>query len=611
MLVRRLRIKQLLPVLTAVFLILSIGLVTVVNVARTANASTNSSVVLSNTSDKTVYESSFQNFGFHAQGRYWVFYEDTSFTCENMAGCLFFTSSTDGTSWLTPTNVGIHVTDSDWSIVTDSTHAYYVRYDEKVFESMCGLPILLGIGVLSSGGSITWQPEQTVRSGNPQDVFLNEVVRIDSSGQLWVGYLDANAGFCGGTGTDLPHIIHSTGAIYASWSGDTILSTAHSNNWDVDIAPLSGGEVYATFWINTLDLHGRLFNGTAWGPDEQVSFPSDSTDVNSFLFASGSSVNAIWYDTSTETIRFGARSASGQWSINNIGSGEAKSAASLGRYSLPITATFDPSASKFYFYWFNTANGVIDQWSGSVNSWVKTPDVFSTASETGEYTITSYGEASSVGNGDAFGVMWVDEPTLPYHLNFGLVTTATTTVSPLTASFTYTPSSPMVNQQVSFTASASGGTAPYSYSWNFGDGATGTGSSATHTYASAGSFTVTLTVKDSGLPQQSATSQQTITVSSQPPPPTSLTASFTYSPSNPSILQSVQFTGSTSGGTQPYSYNWNFGDGTSANGQSASHAYLLPGTYTVTLTVTDASGQTATASDTVAVSVLGILLSLN
>jgi len=694
-----LRINQLLPVLAAVFLILSMGLVTVSNMARTTNAAANSSVILSNTSDKTAYESSFQNFGFHAQGRYWVFYEDTAVNCESMGGCLFFTSSTDGTSWLTPTNMGIHVTDSDWSIVTDSARAYYVRYDEDFFESKCGLPLLVGTGVLGSSGSISWLPEQTVRSGSPQDIYLNDVVKIDSIGQLWVGYQDANAGACGGTGIQTPHVIHSTGTNYASWTGDTVLSTDHSNNWDVDIAPLSGGEAYAAYWINSLDLHGRLFNGTAWGPDEQISYTSDSTDVNSFLFASGSNVNAIWYDTNTETVRFGARSASGQWSISNIGSGEAKSAASLSRYSLPITATFDPSASKFYFYWFNTTNGVIDQWSGIGNSWVKTPDVFSTASETGEYTITSYDEASSVGNGDAFGVMWVDEPTLPYHLNFGLVTTATTTVSPLTASFTYTPSSPIVNQQVSFTASASGGTAPYSYGWNFGDGTTGTGSSATHTYTSAGSFTVTLTVKDSGLPQQSATSMQTITVSSQPPPPTSLTASFTfspsspqagqqvtftssasggtspygfswsfgdgatgsgsslthtyssagsyivtltatdsgspqqtvtsqqtmtvtsppppltasftYSPSNPSILESVQFTGSTSGGTQPYSYNWNFGDGTSANGQSASHAYLLPGSYTVTLTVTDATGQSATASNTVAVSVLGVLLTLS
>jgi hypothetical protein len=97
-----------------------------------------------------------------------------------------------------------------------------------------------------------------------------------------------------------------------------------SNNWDIDIATLPGGQVFAAYWINTLDLHGRLFNGTAWGPDEQISSLSDSTDVNSFIFAAGGNVSAIWYDTNSQTLRYAVRSAPGQWSISNIGSGEAE-----------------------------------------------------------------------------------------------------------------------------------------------------------------------------------------------------------------------------------------------------------------------------------------------
>src|SRR5437899_4490461 len=170
----------------------------------------------------------------------------------------------------------------------------------------------------------------------------------------------------------------------------------------------------------------------------------------------------------------------------------------------------------------------------------------------------------------------------------------------LSTSFTYSPSSPQVSQQVSFTASASGGTAPYTFSWAFGDGATGTGAAVYHTYSTTGSYSVVLTAKDSSPSQQTATSQQTITVTSPPPPP-SLTASFTESLSNSVVGQTVSFTGSASGGTAPYNYAWNFGDSSTGSGSSASHVYQTAGVYTVVLTVTDGAGHVANASNTVTV----------
>jgi PKD domain len=49
------------------------------------------------------------------------------------------------------------------------------------------------------------------------------------------------------------------------------------------------------------------------------------------------------------------------------------------------------------------------------------------------------------------------------------------------------------------------------------------------------------------------------------------------------------------------SYSWDFGDGASASGKQATHAYAAGGAYTVTLTVTDPTGLSATASRQVAV----------
>jgi len=163
----------------------------------------------------------------------------------------------------------------------------------------------------------------------------------------------------------------------------------------------------------------------------------------------------------------------------------------------------------------------------------------------------------------------------------------------LSASFTYSPSSPQTGQTVSFTGSASGGTSPYSYSWSFGDGSTGIGSSARHTYSSAGTPTVVLTVKDNGLPQETTTSQQSITVSGAPPP---LTASFAFSPSSTQAGQHVTFTASAGGGTSPFTFSWSFGDGSTGTGSPATHTYSSAGSYTVILTVKDSSSSPQTAA---------------
>jgi len=75
---------------------------------------------------------------------------------------------------------------------------------------------------------------------------------------------------------------------------------------------------------------------------------------------------------------------------------------------------------------------------------------------------------------------------------------ATTVATPPIASFTYSPSTPVAGETVTFNASESNdpdGTI-VSYSWNFGDSTTDTGMIVTHTYTAGGTYTVTLTVTD-------------------------------------------------------------------------------------------------------------------
>jgi PKD repeat protein len=78
------------------------------------------------------------------------------------------------------------------------------------------------------------------------------------------------------------------------------------------------------------------------------------------------------------------------------------------------------------------------------------------------------------------------------------------------------------------------------------------------------------------------------------PPVAGLEARFTFSPASPMQDQTVFFDASPSQapeGNPIATYTWDFGDGSTASGRTATHAYDEPGTYRVTLTVADQSGR--------------------
>jgi PKD repeat protein len=89
-----------------------------------------------------------------------------------------------------------------------------------------------------------------------------------------------------------------------------------------------------------------------------------------------------------------------------------------------------------------------------------------------------------------------------------------------------------------------------------------------------------------------------VTVLDQPP-----VALFGSSPAVPIPGQSIGFDGR--GSNDPdgtiAAYAWDFGDGATGTGATATHAYAGPGTYTVRLTVTDHAGQKTTVTRPVTV----------
>jgi len=68
----------------------------------------------------------------------------------------------------------------------------------------------------------------------------------------------------------------------------------------------------------------------------------------------------------------------------------------------------------------------------------------------------------------------------------------------------------------------------------------------------------------------------------------------------------LEFEANVIGGTEPYSYSWDFGDGSEeSNEETVEHTFEEAGRYNVALTITDAEGRTASDTDTITITVAG------
>ncbi|KKG15006.1 hypothetical protein EO98_16705 [Methanosarcina sp. 2.H.T.1A.6] len=128
---------------------------------------------------------------------------------------------------------------------------------------------------------------------------------------------------------------------------------------------------------------------------------------------------------------------------------------------------------------------------------------------------------------------------------------------------------------------------PTSWAWDFENDGTvdSMEPNPSYTYSSAGTYTVNLTVTG---PEGSDSEVKDGYIVVSEPLPAAPVAGFTATPTSGDAPLTVNFTDQSTG--TPTEWFWDFGDGTSANEQDASHTYTSAGTYTVNLTVTNAGG---------------------
>ncbi len=173
------------------------------------------------------------------------------------------------------------------------------------------------------------------------------------------------------------------------------------------------------------------------------------------------------------------------------------------------------------------------------------------------------------------------------------------------ATFSFRPSSPSVEEHVSFNATSSSDPDPNaaitSYTWKFGDGQTATGPTPTHAYARPGTYTTELVVLDTRGASEDTTriiavrEATTTTTSSAPAITSASTTTLTYKQMG---SFTVTATGSppptiTEAGTLP--------NGLTFNGGVLSGTPTRIGTYPITFTAANSVGSGAIQSFTLTI----------
>ena len=166
----------------------------------------------------------------------------------------------------------------------------------------------------------------------------------------------------------------------------------------------------------------------------------------------------------------------------------------------------------------------------------------------------------------------------------------------LDGSCTINPNPVNVNDSVTLSANATGGSGNYRYQWSGSDGISGTSQVINKTFTTVGTKVASLTIT-SGT--QTVTRTCSVAVN-QNNITNNLDAVCTINPNPVNVGDTATLSANASGGNGHYSYQWSGSDGITGSSQVITRSFSTSGTKNVSLTVTSA-GQTVTRTCSVSV----------
>ncbi len=148
------------------------------------------------------------------------------------------------------------------------------------------------------------------------------------------------------------------------------------------------------------------------------------------------------------------------------------------------------------------------------------------------------------------------------------------------------PTDVQATESASFVArvNAEEASRPLEVQWSFGDGRTASSRTVSHTFGRPGAYDVTVTARN-----DAGTARTSCLVTVDPTSKPALIASVDAGPNPAQECDAVRFEANAKG-DRPIEYEWQFGDGASASGASATHTYSGPGEYAARLVASNEHG---------------------
>jgi len=343
----------------------------------------------------------FQRKCFYGYGRFWVFYSDGT----NMV----YSSSTDGSTWTTPTSVRDAGIGEVFSIYFDGTYVHYAYGGGE------GGELIYRRGLPASDGTITWDSEVTVKSASSYTAYECPTVAVDSDGYPWIGY--RYGAYDPLTKTWSYYAYVSKGdANDGTWGSTTDYNLSSSINGRVCIVPLTGGKMYAVYTLGGRTIRGKLWDGSAWSDEETVSSTAIEHSRYFSVVSEGDNVHVVFLADTTYDILYVKRTYGVGWSAETTIQSATTST------SAPVIALHEdsgdlyvfwagsPTADHIYYKKYDASTGI---WDASPTDWID---------ESAETLTDNDRLTCFFTDGNYIGLTYMTSTSSPFNVKFAFLT---------------------------------------------------------------------------------------------------------------------------------------------------------------------------------------------